>query len=135
MHDSRTVAATMTIDRLRCFFDAWNDHDVESIVSYFTPDGSYYASIGPDAEGTAFRGTDEVRRGVAAFLGTYGDVHYTDLVIGMDGDRGFASWTFSATRPDGEKVGYRGVDLFTFEGDLIVLKDAYRKERARPIGG
>ena len=94
----------MTIDRLRRFFDAWNDHDVETIVSYFTPDGAYFASIGPDAEGTAFRGTAEVRRGVAAFLGTYGDVHYTDLVMGMDGDRGFASWTFSATRPDGEQV-------------------------------
>jgi taurine dehydrogenase small subunit len=130
-----SVAATMTIDRLRRFFDAWNDHDVETIVSTFTPDGAYFASIGPDAEGTAFRGTAEVRRGVAAFLGTYGAVHYADLVIGMDGDRGFASWTFSATRPDGEQVSYRGVDLFTFDGDLIALKDAYRKERSKPIGG
>ena len=125
----------MTNDRLRRFFDAWNDHDLDTIVSYFTPDGAYFASIGPDAEGTAFRGTAEVRRGVAAFLGTYGDVHYTDLVIGMDGDRGFASWTFGATRPDGEQVSYRGVDLFTFDGDLIALKDAYRKERSKPIGG
>ncbi len=48
----------MTIDRLRRFFDAWNDHDVEAIVSYFTPDGAYYASIGPDDEGTAFRGIE-----------------------------------------------------------------------------
>jgi ketosteroid isomerase-like protein len=127
-------AATMTIERLRRFFEAWNAHDVESIASYFTPDGAYLASIGPDDEGTAFRGVDEIRRGVAAFLGTFGDVRYTDLHIGMDGDHGYASWTFHGTR-EGSPVTYRGVDLFTFEGDRIALKDAYRKERSRPIGG
>jgi hypothetical protein len=126
----------MNPERLRAFFDAWNDHDVEAIVSYFTPDGAYYASIGPDDAGTAFRGTDELRRGVAAFLGTYGDVGYTDLVIGLSGqDRAFASWTFHGLGPDGQPVTYRGVDLFVFEGDLIAVKDAYRKERSRPIVG
>jgi len=124
----------MDSDRLHRFFDAWNDHDVETIVSYFTPDGAYHASIGPDDEGTAFRGREEVRRGVAAFLGTYGDVHYTDLRVSMDADRGFASWTFHGIGPDGQPMSYRGVDLFEFQGDLIALKDAYRKERSRPIG-
>ena len=125
-----------TPDRLRTFFDAWNAHDVETIVSYFTPDGAYLASIGPDDPGTAFHGTDELRRGVAAFLANYGDVHYTDLVIGMSGtERGFASWTFSGIGPDGQPMTYRGVDLFVFEGDLIAVKDAYRKERSAPVGG
>ncbi len=125
-----------TADRLRAFFDAWNAHDVETIVSYFTHDGAYYASIGPDDAGTAFRGTDEVRRGVAAFLANYGDVHYTDLVVGMSGqDRAFATWTFHGTSPTGQPMTYRGVDIFEFEGDLIAVKDAYRKERSAPIGG
>ena len=129
--DSR---GTMTTDRLHRFFDAWNDHDVEAIVSYFAPEGAYFASIGPDDEGTAFRGVDEVRRGVTAFLGTYRDVRYTDLRVGMDGDRGFAGWTFHGVK-DGQSITYRGVDFFEFDGDLIVLKDAYRKERSKPIGG
>ena len=125
-----------TPDRLRAFFDAWNAHDVEAIVSYFTPDGAYYASIGPDDAGTAFRGTAELHRGVSAFLSNYGDVHYTDLVVGMSGaDRAFASWTFHGISPEGQPMTYRGVDLFVFEGDRIVVKDAYRKERSAPIGG
>jgi ketosteroid isomerase-like protein len=124
----------VTIDQLQRFFDAWNEHDVETIVRYFTPEGAYHASIGPDDEGTEFRGIDEVRRGVAAFLGTYEGIRYTELVMGIDGDRGWASWTFHGTR-DGQPMDYRGVDLFTFDGDRIVLKDAYRKERSRPIGG
>jgi ketosteroid isomerase-like protein len=126
----------MTPERLLAFFDAWNAHDVEAIVGCFTPDGAYHASIGPDDEGTTFTGFAELRRGVAAFLRTYGDVRYTDLVVGMCGsDRAFASWTFHGTSPAGQPVTYRGVDLFVFEGDRIALKDAYRKERSGPIGG
>lgn len=120
--------------RLTSFFDAWNAHDVETIVSYFTPDGAYLASIGPDDGGTEFRGISEVRRGVAAFLGGYEGVHYTDLTIGFEGDRAFASWTFSGTPHGRERITYRGVDLFEFKGDLISLKDAYRKERSTPVG-
>lgn len=138
MTNGRTarLSQVFTPDRLRAFFDAWNAHDVEAIVGYFTPDGAYYASIGPDDTGTAFRGTDELRRGVSAFLRTYGDVCYTDLVVGMSGpDRAFASWTFHGIAPTGEPMSYRGVDLFAFEGDLIAVKDAYRKERSTPIGG
>lgn len=50
-------------------------------------------------------------------------------------DRAFASWTFHGIGPDGTPMTYRGVDLFVFEGDRIALKDAYRKERSKPIGG
>jgi taurine dehydrogenase small subunit len=125
-----------TPDRLRAFFDAWNAHDVEAIVSYFTPDGAYYASIGPDDAGTTFHGTDELRRGVAAFLLDYGDVHYTDLAVRMAGeDHAYASWTFHGISPEGRPMTYRGVDLFVLEGDHIAVKDAYRKERSTPIGG
>ncbi|HYI21092.1 MAG TPA: hypothetical protein VEX62_00520 [Candidatus Limnocylindrales bacterium] len=52
----------------------------------------------------------------------------------IDGDRGHATWTFNGTNTSGQRVRYRGVDVFEFVGDLIRLKDAYRKERAAPIG-
>ena len=40
-----------------------------------------------DALNRRVRGTDELRRGVAAFLGSYGDVHYTDLVVMLAGTK------------------------------------------------
>jgi ketosteroid isomerase-like protein len=121
--------------RLADFFDAWNAHDVDRIVEFFTPDGSYYASIGPSDNGTEFSGIDEVRRGVSAFLGTYPDASYTDQVVVISGDRGYAQWTFAGTSKSGDHIRYRGVDVFEFDGDMIRVKDAFRKERARPIGG
>ena len=127
--------ATMTTERLQAFFDAWNAHDVDTIVEAFSEDGAYLASIGPDDDGTVFRGRDEVRRGVTAFLATYPDAHYTDTTMLVSGDRGHATWTFHGTTRDGHAVVYRGVDVFRFDGDRIALKDAYRKERSTPIGG
>lgn len=124
----------MTRQQRQRFFDAWNDHDVDTIVEQFTPHGAYVPSIGPDDEGTAFRGIEEVRRGVSAFLGRYPDAHYADLHVGMGGDRAFATWTFSGTDPEGRTITYRGVDVFELEGDRIRLKDAYRKERSAPLG-
>ena len=73
---------------------------------------------------------------MAAFLSSYGDVHYTGLVIGMSGeDRAYASWTFRGISPEGRPMTYRGVDRFVLEGDSIAVKDANRKERSAPIGG
>lgn len=124
----------MTGERLADFQAAWNAHDVERIVSFFTPDGAYLASVGPDDDGTAFRGIDEVRRGVTAFLSMYPDAHYSDVRTILVGDRAVVQWTFSGTPAGGPPITYRGVDLFEFVGDRVRLKDAFRKERAKPIG-
>jgi ketosteroid isomerase-like protein len=123
----------MTPERLRSFFDLWNAHDVDGIVEYFTADGVYMASIGPDDDGTAFKGHTALRQGVAGFFAAYADVSYSDLRMTLSGDVGFATWTLEATAPDGGALRYRGVDVFRFEGDRIALKDAYRKERSAPI--
>lgn len=122
----------MSETRLRAFFDACNDRDIDRIGSFFTADAVYLGSIGPDDDGTAFVGHAEVRRGMDTFLNGHTELSYTDVAITLAGDRAFATWTFTGTRPTGETYSYRGVDVFAFAGDLISRKDAFRKERARP---
>ena len=60
----------MTEARIREFFDAWNRHDVKSIMTFFTAEPTYLASFGPEADGTPFRGLEQVHEGVAAFFAT-----------------------------------------------------------------
>lgn len=126
--------AVFSVARLEAFFDACNEHDVDRIAGFFTAEGIYQASVGPEDNGTTFRGKDEVARGFAAFFATYPDGHYTDLDVMVHGERGIASWTFTGTPSSGVRLSYRGVDVFRFEGDHIALKDAFRKERSAPIG-
>ncbi|MGL5859062.1 MAG: nuclear transport factor 2 family protein [Angustibacter sp.] len=124
----------MTEARLRDFFHACNDRDIDRVASFFAPDAAYLGSIGPDDDGTSFRGQAEVRRGMGAFLHGHRDLTYADVEITLAGDRGFATWIFTGTRLDGRSYSYRGVDILTFDGGLISRKDAFRKERAQPIG-
>jgi ketosteroid isomerase-like protein len=131
---ARKETARMTPRRMEEFFAAWNAHDVERIAGFFTSDGAYLASIGPDDDGTPFRGIDEVRRGVAGYLSTYPDARYTDTRFLIAANRGLAEWTFRGTTVDGKRVVYRGVDVFEFVGDRVRLKDAFRKERSAPVG-
>lgn len=129
MSTDRQVESSMTVERLMGFFEACNDHDIDRIIDYFAAEGSYLGSAGPEDDGTPFRGIDEVRRGFTAFLAAYPDGQYTDIRLHVDGGRGMAQWTFS-----GSTIRYRGVDIFEFSGDRIILKDAFRKERSKPIG-
>ncbi|HVR33342.1 MAG TPA: nuclear transport factor 2 family protein [Acidimicrobiia bacterium] len=126
--------AEFTTARLEAFFDACNLHDVDLIAGFFTPDGVYLASVGPDDDGTVFRGVDAVRSGFDAFFRRYPDGLYTDIDLAVYDSRGVAQWTFTASTPGGPTMSYRGVDLFQFDGDRISLKDAFRKERSQPIG-
>jgi ketosteroid isomerase-like protein len=119
--------------RLQEFFTACNARDIEALDGFFTDGASYLGSIGPHDDGTRFVGRAEVRRGLSAFLASHSELAYKDVDVVVAQDRGFATWTFSGTRTDGSSYSYRGVDIFTFEGDLISCKDAFRKERAEPI--
>lgn len=125
---------TMTEARVLEFFDACNGGDADAIASFFTQDAVYQGSIGPSDDGTVFCGVDEVRDGMAAFLGAYEDAHYADVTVHVSGNRGFATWTFSGTPVSGERFTYRGVDILEFAGGLIRFKDAFRKERSNPSG-
>ena len=135
MSSTAGVESGMTIEKLSGFFDACNARDIDRLVSYFTNDGVYLASAGPDDDGTSFRGIDEVRRGFIAFFDTFPHGHYTHIDLQVNGDRGTAKWTFTGTtRAEQGTITYRGVDIFEFDADKILVKDAFRKERSDPIG-
>jgi ketosteroid isomerase-like protein len=124
-----TTETTMTTERLEAFMDAWNAHDVDAIVAFFADDCAFHASVGPELMGASHLGRDEVRRGVAAFFERYPDGRFEDASAFVAGDRGASEWTFVFSGPDGAEMAVRGCDLFEFDGDLIRVKNAFRKNR------
>ncbi|MCC6221887.1 MAG: nuclear transport factor 2 family protein [Thermoleophilia bacterium] len=119
----------MTAERLDAFLAAWNDRDVDAIMSYFTEECVFHASVGLELTGTTYRGRAEVRAGIEAFLARNPRGRFDDASSWVAGDRGAADWTFVTSGPDGAEVATRGCDLFEFDGDLIRVKDAFRKSR------
>ena len=45
------------------------------------------------------------------------------------GDTGLSEWRFVGTDKTGKTVDVQGCDIFRFDGNLIALKDSYRKAR------
>jgi ketosteroid isomerase-like protein len=118
------------LDRLTEVLEAFNRHDLDTIMSHFADDCVFESPRGPYAWGTRFEGKDEVRRGLAARFEGIPDVHYGDDDHFACGDRGVSEWTISGTTVDGERIEVRGCDLWTFGDDgKLVRKDAFWKIR------
>jgi hypothetical protein len=53
---------SMTLERATEFGAAWNSRDPDLIANFFTEDGVYHASVGPDQLGKSYVGRAEIRR-------------------------------------------------------------------------
>ena len=124
------VLAEVTTEFLQAFADAWNEHDVDALMSFMTDDCVFEASAGPEVCGTRSRGRDAVRAAFAQVWTTFPDAHWGNARHFVCGDRGVSEWTFTGTAQDGTRVEVHGCDLFMFRGGKIALKNSYRKNRA-----
>lgn len=119
----------VTTELLQVFADAWNRHDIDSLMSCMTEDCVFEASAGADVCGTRYVGRDAVRAGYAEVWATFPDAHWGGVRHFVHDGRGVSEWTFTGTRADGTRVEVHGCDLFTFRDGRILLKDSYRKNR------
>jgi len=113
--------------RLRGFLAAFNRHDLDAIMSFFTDDCVFEMPRGPAPGGTRAAGRDAVRALLATRFSGIPDVHYGDDRHFVAGDRGASEWLLTGTTRSGERIAVRGCDLFEFRGDKIVRKDSYWK--------
>ena len=116
-------------DLLDRFADAWNQHDLDALMSMMTDDCVFEASAGLQVDGQRAEGKPAVRAAYAAVFETFPDAHWAGARHFIAGDRGVSEWTFSGTHKDGRRVEVTGCDLFTFRDRKIAIKNSYRKNR------
>lgn len=126
--------APVTTEVLQAFADAWNRHDVDSIMSFMTEDCVFEASAGPQVCGERSEGREAVRSAFAQVWATFPDAHWGNARHFVCGDRGVSEWTFTGTRQDGTRVEVHGCDLFTIREGKISVKNSYRKNRPPLVG-
>jgi steroid delta-isomerase-like uncharacterized protein len=114
---------------LQSFADAFNAHDIKSIMSHMTDDCVFEASAGPDFDGEKFTGQERVRKAFENVFTTFPDAQWRNPKHFISGNRGFTEWIFTGTKLDGTKVEVTGCDLFTFKDGKIEIKNSYRKSR------
>ena len=107
--------------------DAFNRHDLDTIMSFFADDTVFESPRGPDPWGRRFVGRDEVRAGLALRFAGIPDVRYGDDRHFVSGNRGASEWTLTGTTTAGERIEVRGCDLWEFADGRVVRKDSYWK--------
>lgn len=115
---------------LKTVLDAFNRHDLDTIMSYFTEDCTFDMPRGPSPFGLRYNGKPGVREGLATRFAGIPDVHYGDdrHFVSKSGERGVSEWLLTSTTVNGERVEVRGCDLFEFDGEgKIRYKDSYWK--------
>jgi ketosteroid isomerase-like protein len=116
--DDRDAADALeaTIER---YNDAWNAHDVEAIVAFHAP-GMVFENhtAGERVEG------DAVGPHIAGIFERNPDLRFMGRRLYARDGLVVSEWTATTTRA-GRRVEWDGIDVFPFEGGLILRKDVY----------
>jgi steroid delta-isomerase-like uncharacterized protein len=112
---------------LAALLDAFNAHDVDAVLSFFTDDCVFDMPRGPAPGGRRLTGKEQVRAGIQSRFHGIPDIHYGDDRHWTAGDRGVSEWTIRGTQATGERIEVRGCDLFEFADGKISRKDSFWK--------
>ena len=109
-----------TRDLIERYNRAWNDHDVDAIVSMHAPGFVFHNyTTGERAEG------DAAREHIETIFRNWPDIRFRTRRLEVRDDLAVNEWTATATRADGVRIEWDGVDLFPLENGLIKRKDVY----------
>jgi len=117
------------INFLAAFSDAWNNHDIDALMTFIADDCVFHTAAGADVQGNTFSGRDAVKQSFQTVWKNFPDASWLDGEHFVAGDRAVSESTFCATKPDGSKIEARMVDVFTLCDGKITVKNAFRKDR------
>jgi steroid delta-isomerase-like uncharacterized protein len=119
----------VTNETLKQILDAFNRHDLDAIMEFFSDDCSFDFPRGPEPFGQRFIGKAQVREALAGRFKGIPDVHYGEdrHWISLEGNRGVSEWTLTGTTTSGLNIKVRGCDLWEFENGKVTRKDSYWK--------
>ena len=119
----------VTVGTLKQILEAFNNHDLDAIMEFFSDDCSFDFPRGPKPWGQRFIGKDQVREALAGRFKGIPDVHYADdrHWVSKDADMGVAVWTLTGTTTSGISLEVRGCDLWEFQNGKVARKDSYWK--------
>ena len=114
---------------LKSIATAFDEHDLDGIMSHFADDAVFEGPRGTEPWGTRFVGSEAVRGAFAARFSGIPDIRYQQDEHFVDGDRGASEWTLSGTTTEGQRIEVRGCDLWTLRDGQVVKKDSFWKIR------
>ncbi|MBT3556784.1 MAG: nuclear transport factor 2 family protein [Rhodospirillales bacterium] len=123
-----TDNAPITMDQLLALLDAFNNHDLDTIVDGFTDDGLFILASGADGEGTRFQGKEDIREALEGRFAAVPDICWSEGKHWIMDNKALSEWRVTGTLPNGDALDCLGCDLWEFEGGKVSKKDTYYKQ-------
>lgn len=121
-----TESSKSTRSIIERFNEAFNSHDVDTIMALMTDD-CVFKNTSPAPDGDRLVGQESVRAfWERMFRGTPSAHFEAEDVFAAD-DRGTVRWRYTYTGEDGEPRHIRGVDVFRVQNGKVAEKFAYVK--------
>lgn len=115
---------------------AFNAHDLDRIMAYFSDDCVLEMPRGNMPWGCRFEGRAPVRAALSARFEGLPDVHYSNEKHFVDdaANTGISKWRLTGTTRDGKSLEVHGCDFYTFENGKVICKDLLEDhQRNTPI--
>jgi steroid delta-isomerase-like uncharacterized protein len=101
--------------------EAWNRQDLDAVCAFLADDIVFENhTAGERAEGAA-----AVRDHIAGIFERWPTLRFRSRRLQVADDFAVSEWTATATRPDGVRVEWDGVDVFPLRDGKIARKDVY----------
>lgn len=118
---------TVTVETLKQILKAFNRHDLDAIMEFFSDDCSFDFPRGTEPWGQRFIGKRQVREALAGRFKGIPDVHYGEDRHWVSADMGVSEWTLTGTTTSGVRLKVHGCDLWEFRNGKVIRKDSYWK--------
>src|SRR5215471_10705105 len=92
-HRALLMSEETKLDVLGRMLDAFNEHDLDTIMSLFADDCVFDSPRGPEPWGRRFEGKEAVREGLGARFTGIPDVSYEGQGDFVSGERCASAWT------------------------------------------
>ena len=106
---------SIPVETVKAILDAFNAHDLDTIMEFFADDFSLDMPRGPDPWGQRFVGKAAMREGLATRFEGLPGVRFSDARHWISGNMAVSEWRLTGTRPEGDKDKVRGCDHTSFE--------------------
>ena len=125
---------TVTVESLEEILEAFNRHDLDAIMEFFSDECSFDFPRGTEPWGQRFIGKAQVREALAGRFKGIPDVHYGEdrHWISANGNMGVSEWTLTGTTNVGVKLRVQGCDLWEFQNGKVTRKNSYWKIVEQP---
>jgi steroid delta-isomerase-like uncharacterized protein len=126
------VAATSTLETVRRYLDALNDHDADAVAASVTGD---FVNEHTSAGAVSRVGREAYRQALGGFLARFQRLHYEVEDVIVDDDRAAVAYTMTAVVDD-RPISIRGVFRFRVRDGMVAHRVDYwdGAQFARQIG-